>query len=85
LRSLVFHNKAWEDYLYWQDNDKRVLKKINMLLKETLRDPFRGTGKPEPLVGNLTGFWSRRINREHRIIYKVFEDQIIVAKCRHHY
>lgn len=85
MRSLVFHNKAWEDYLYWQDNDKRVLKKINMLLKETLRDPFRGTGKPEPLVGNLTGFWSRRINREHRIIYKVFEDQIIVAKCRHHY
>ena len=85
MRIIAFHNTAWEDYLYWQKNDKQILKKVNALLKEIIRDPFYGTGKPEPLVGNLTGFWSRRINREHRLVYKVMEDQIVVAKCRHHY
>lgn len=85
MRIISFHNSAWEDYLYWQKNDKQVLKKINALLKEVLRDPFHGIGKPEPLVGNLTGFWSRRINREHRLVYKVLDNQIVVAKCRFHY
>ena len=85
MRSISFHNKAWEDYLYWQKNDKQILKKINALLKEAQRNPFHGTGKPEPLVGNFTGFWSRRINREHRLIYKILDNQIVIAKCRFHY
>lgn len=85
MRSISFHNNAWEDYLYWQKNDKQILKKINGLLKEAQRNPFQGTGKPEPLVGNFKGFWSRRINREHRLIYKVLDEQIVVAKCRFNY
>ncbi len=76
---------AWEDYLYWQQNDKSTLKKINGLIKESLRTPFAGTGKPEALKENLKGFWSRRINLEHRLVYKVEDDAIYILQCRYHY
>jgi toxin YoeB len=76
---------AWDDYLYWQQNDKSVLKKINALIKESMRTPFAGTGKPEALKENLKGFWSRRINLEHRLVYRVEEDAIYILQCRYHY
>ncbi len=76
---------AWEDYLYWQQSDKSTLKKINGLIKESLRTPFAGTGKPEALKENLKGFWSRRINLEHRLVYKVEDDAIYILQCRYHY
>jgi toxin YoeB len=85
MKLLTWHISAWEDYLYWQDNDKDNVKKINGLLKDILRNPFPGLGKPEPLVGNYKGYWSRRINQEHRLIYKVEDKMIIVASCRFHY
>jgi len=76
---------AWEDYLYWQQYDKSMLKKINALIKEITRTPFQGTGKPEPLKENLSGFWSRRINQEHRLVYTVEKDAVIILQCRYHY
>jgi toxin YoeB len=76
---------AWEDYLYWQKNDKSVLKKVNALIKESIRTPFEGTGKPEALKENLAGFWSRRINLEHRLVYKVEDEAIFILQCRYHY
>jgi len=76
---------AWEDYLYWQVNDKKILYRINELLKDTLRSPFAGIGKPEPLKGNFSGFWSRRINDEHRIIYAVKDKTLHIVQCRYHY
>ena len=76
---------AWEDYLYWQQHGKRVLAEINGLIEEISRDPFKGTGKPEPLVGDLTGFWSRRITRDDRLVYIAQDDVIYVMACRHHY
>ena len=86
---LVFWPTAWEDYLYWQAEDARLLDRVNLLLKEITRDPFRGTGKPEPLGQNMAGWWSRRINREHRLVYRVAgkgEAQALeVAQCRYHY
>ena len=86
---LVFAEQGWEDYLYWQREDDRTLERVNTLLKEAMRDPFRGTGKPEPLGGNLGGWWSRRINREHRLVYRVSgkgEAQALeIAQCRYHY
>ncbi len=85
MKLLTWHISAWEDYLYWQDNDKDNVKKINGLLKDIFRNPFSGLGKPEPLVGNYKGYWSRRINQEHRLIYKVEDKMIIVASCRFHY
>lgn len=82
----IFWDKnAWEDYLYWQDNDKKVLRKINSLIKECQRTPFEGTGKPEPLRQNLSGFWSRRITGEHRLVYQVENDVLYIAQCRYHY
>ena len=75
---------GWEDYLYWQNADKSVLKKINTLLKEIERTPFEGIGKPEPLKHQYTGWWSRRINLEHRLVYKVENSSIIVLQCRYH-
>jgi toxin YoeB len=81
----IFPDQAWEDYLYWQKTDKSMLKKINSLLKEIERTPFEGTGKPEPLKYNLDGCWSRRINLEHRLVYQVDRDSIIVLQCRYHY
>jgi toxin YoeB len=82
---LVFVEKAWNEYLYWQKTDKRILKKINLILKQIQRNPYLGPGKPEPLMHDLSGFWSLRIDLEHRLIYKIESDQIIILKCRHHY
>jgi len=81
----VFVDESWDDYLYWQKNDKKILSKINSLLKEISRDPFKGTGKPEPLKFKYKGFWSRRIDAEHRLIYRIKDDEILIAKCRFHY
>ena len=82
---LIFSDDAWEDYLYWQQNDKKILKKINKLIKEIKREPFIGTGEPEPLKYSWSGYWSRRITIEHRLVYKVTEDSILIAQCRYHY
>ena len=82
---IIFLDQAWEDYLYWQSTDKSMLKKVNSLIKEIERTPFEGTGKPEPLRYNLTGLWSRRINLDHRLVYRVENDAIIVHQCRYHY
>lgn len=82
---ILFEKNAWEDYLYWQNNDKKTLKKVNNLIKEKIHEPFSGVGKPEPLKHQLAGFWSRRINNEHRLVYIVKEEKIIIAACRYHY
>lgn len=81
----VFVDESWEDYLYWQKTDKRKLKRINDLLKDIARQPYDGIGKPEPLRFKYSGFWSRRIDSEHRLIYKVVGHDILIAKCRFHY
>jgi len=83
--NLMFTEEAWEDYCYWQKTDKKILKKINTLLKEIMRTPFEGTGKPEPLKHELQGCWSRRINHEHRLVYEVLDTQINILACRYHY
>jgi toxin YoeB len=82
---LVFSEHAWEDYLYWQRTDRKILERINKLIKEIQRSPFEGTGKPEPLRHGLSGYWSRRITDEHRIVYKVEEDSLHLAQLRYHY
>ena len=82
---LLFAEKAWEEYLYWQKMDKKILKRINALIKDIHRSPFQGIGEPEPLKYNWAGFWSRRITKEHRIIYAVESDSILIAQCRFHY
>ena len=82
---LTWEELAWEQYLYWIQTDKKVAKKINNLLKEIKRTPHEGTGKPEPLTGNLSGYWSRRITQEHRLVYRVNKTQVIVAQCRYYY
>jgi toxin YoeB len=82
---IIFLSSGWEDYLYWQTTDKSILKKINSLIKEIERIPFEGSGKPEPLKHNLAGWWSRRINLEHRLVYKVENDAIFILQCRYHY
>ncbi|GHU09616.1 toxin YoeB [Betaproteobacteria bacterium] len=82
---LVFSDPAWEDYLYWQQSDKNILKRINELIKDIKRSPFAGIGKPEALKHNLAGFWSRRINSEHRLIYRFDDDSFEIASCRYHY
>ena len=82
---LVFAEQAWEDYLYWQECDKKLVQKINALIKETSRTPFQGMGKPEPLKHALSGYWSRRITGEHRMIYKVGEGELLIAQLRYHY
>jgi toxin YoeB len=82
---LVFHERAWEDYLYWQSTDPKMLARVNQLIKETSRSPFQGIGKPEPLRGELRGWWSRRIDQEHRLVYRPTEDGLLIAQCRHHY
>ena len=81
---LIFAERAWEDYLYWQKADKKILKRINTLIKDIQRNPFEGIGDPEPLKYNWSGFWSRRITKEHRLVYAV-ENAILVAQCRFHY
>ena len=84
-RRLTFTPQAWEEYLYWQSHDKQLLKKLNQLLKDCQRDPLSGIGKPEPLKGDLSGAWSRRINDEHRLVYIVAGAEIRVSSCRYHY
>jgi toxin YoeB len=82
---LIFAEHAWSDYLYWQKTDKKTLNRINSLIKAIQRDPFEGLGKPEPLKHALSGYWSRRINDEHRIVYKVREGSLLIAQSRYHY
>lgn len=82
---LVFHERAWEDYLYWQAADAKLLARLNALIKEAGRTPFTGTGKPEPLRSPLSGWWSRRLTQEHRLVYRVEGDQLLIAQCRYHY
>jgi toxin YoeB len=82
---LVFSEHAWEDYLYWQRTDRRMLQRINTPIREIQRTPFEGIGNPEPLRHGLTGFWSRRITGEHRIVYQVESDAILIAQLRYHY
>ncbi|MDR3696268.1 Txe/YoeB family addiction module toxin [Mucilaginibacter sp.] len=81
----VFLDQAWEDYLFWQNTDKAMVKKVNSLVKEIERIPFEGSGKPEPLKHNLAGWWSRRITLEHRLVYKIDKDSIVILQCRYHY
>ena len=83
--NLLFTDESWEDYLYWQKTDKKILNKINSLLKDTSRTPYSGLGKPEPLKYKYQGFWSRKIDNEHRLIYQVKNNEIRIAKCRFHY
>ncbi|WP_422135290.1 Txe/YoeB family addiction module toxin [Endozoicomonas sp. ALD040] len=82
---LTFSERAWEDYLYWQKTDKKIAKRVNSLIKEIKRTPYEGTGKPEPLKHGLSGYWSRRINDEHRVVYKFEDDSILIASLRYHY
>lgn len=82
---IVWQKNAWEDYLYWQKNDKQKLKKINELIKDCQRNKFEGIGKPEPLKENLAGLWSRRIDNEHRFVYKIEENRLYIIQCRYHY
>lgn len=83
--TITFTELSWEDYLFWQKNDKQKTKRINELLKDISRNPFEGIGKPEALRFKYSGYWSRRIDEEHRLIYRVVDDEIQVLKCRHHY
>jgi toxin YoeB len=82
---LVFAEQAWEDYLYWQAQDPKIVERVNLLVKKCLRTPFSGTGKPEPLRGGLRGWWSRRITLEHRLVYRVEGESLMIAQCRYHY
>ncbi|MBK8045276.1 MAG: Txe/YoeB family addiction module toxin [Haliscomenobacter sp.] len=81
----IFVDESWEDYLYWQKNDRKILGRINDLLKDIARNPFSGLCKPEPLKYKYKGFWSRRINEAHRLIYQVADEEILIAKCRFQY
>ena len=82
---MIFSDKSWDDYLYWQKTDKKIVKRINFLIKDIQRSPHNGIGKPEPLKHALTGYWSRRINDEHRFVYKVRGDSMLIAQLRYHY
>jgi toxin YoeB len=82
---LIFSEHAWEDYLFWQHTDRKTLQRINTLIKEIQHTPFEGIGKPEPLKHSLSGYWSRRITDEHRIVYKVETDSLFLAQLRYHY
>jgi len=84
-RSIRFTPAAWDDYTYWQGQDKKTLKRINILIEAAVRDPFSGIGKPEPLLGNMAGYWSRRIDDVHRLVYAVDDSDIDVIACRGHY
>lgn len=83
--NIVFTPQAWDDYQYWLDTDEKVIAKINLLIKECTRHPFKGIAKPEPLKGDLKGFWSRRIDAEHRFVYRVEANQLQIVQCRYHY
>lgn len=82
---VCFHKNAWEDYPYWQEIDRKVLKRINSIIKEIQRNPYSGIGKPEPLKHELAGTWSRRIDSEHRLVYRVKDGELVIVQCRYHY
>ena len=82
---IIFTKEAWEHYQYWQSAERKIIERINMLIRDILRDPFHGLGKPEPLKGQLSGFWSRRINDEHRLVYQYRDGEVIIIPCRFHY
>ena len=81
----VWEDSAWDDYLYWQSTDRKMLNKVNELIKSCERTPFSGIGIPEPLIENLKGYWSCRIDNSHRLVYKIVDDTIIISQCRFHY
>ncbi|MEA3109144.1 MAG: toxin YoeB [Gammaproteobacteria bacterium] len=85
LKRLIWTSAAWEDYLYWQGQDRKTLKRINALIQDAMRQPFEGIGKPEPLRENLSGFWSRRIDDTHRLVYIVEKSDLAIVACRYHY
>lgn len=82
---IVFAEEAWEDYLFWHETDKKVVRRIHELIRDTVRSPFSGIGKPEPLRYALSGYWSRRITEEHRMVYRVDKDHLMIAQLRYHY
>jgi toxin YoeB len=82
---ITFSKNSWVDYVSWQKEDKKILKRINQLIKDIQRTPFQGIGNPEPLKYDLSGFWSRRIDREHRLVYQVFDQEILIYSCKYHY
>jgi toxin YoeB len=82
---ILFTEEAWEEYLYWQQMDKKILKRVNELIRAIQKEPFVGIGKPEPLKYQLSGCWSRRINEEHRLVYDIIEDSVRIISCRYHY
>jgi toxin YoeB len=82
---ISFTSASWSDYLWLQANEQKLLKRVNLLIKDIIRTPFEGIGKPEPLKGNLSGYWSRRINTEHRLVYGISEEEITIISCRFHY
>lgn len=85
MKKIIFSKNAWEDYIFWQAENKKILKKINALIKDIQSTPYSGIGKPEPLKYDLTGLWSRRIDREHRLVYQVNENELLIYNCRYHY
>lgn len=85
MRKVKFTDESWSDYIYWQTQDKKTLKRINNLIKDAQRDPFAGIGKPEPLKYSLSGSWSRRIDEANRLVYEANDDEVIIISCRHHY
>ena len=84
-RAVLLTAADWDDYTYWQGQDKKTLRRINLLIESARRDPFAGIGKPEPLVGNLSGYWSKRIDDVHRLVYAADDDELVVIACRGHY
>lgn len=84
-RRIVFTDHAWAEYLHWQQTNRKMLRRLNALLATTLREPFQGIGKPEPLRGNWSGAWSRRIDDTHRLVYEVHNDDLVILQCRYHY
>lgn len=85
MMPIIFEPEAWEDYLYWLETDKSMLRKLNTLIKAAAKSPYEGIGKPEALKGDLSGFWSRRIDKEHRLVYGVRENKLHIIQCRFHY
>ena len=81
----IWSDEAWNDYLYWQNENKNLLKRINLLVKDIERNPFKGIGKPEPLKNNLSGWWSRKIDDKHRLVYRIEKGNLEIAQCRDHY
>jgi len=85
MKKIIFSKNAWEDYIFWQAEDKKILKKINTLIKDIQSNPYSGIGKPEPLKYDLAGLWSRRIDHEHRLVYQVNDNELLIYGCRYHY